>query len=118
MAKKDITKTKDINSPGSRSEKRAEREKGLLALQKAQLIPRKVIFLKQGEGQFTREMKTVDNTSDMLISRSAAAYLMISYHAFTRRILKLKVPFVTKKGNHRYYKTSDLDKFKTQILNA
>jgi hypothetical protein len=115
MAKKDLTTTSDNNSVGSRSAKIREHEKSLLALQKAQLIPRKVIKIPMGECQYSRELKNKENIEDLLISRSAAEYLKITYSAFTRRLIKLKVPYVLKRGNHRFFKISDLDKFKDQF---
>jgi hypothetical protein len=95
----------------SEAAKRAERQKAIKVLEKAKLIPRKAVFLKQGECQFSRELKKDEQTSMMLISRDAAAYLNVSYQKFSRRI---KIPFVKKKGNNKYFRISDLDKYKTQ----
>lgn len=118
MAKIDLTQTKEANTINTRSAKKIQHEKAIEVLDKAKRLNRKVVFLKQGECQYSRELKFDDSQEDLLISRSAAAYLMISYSAFSRRLIKLKIPFIKKRGNNKFYRISDLDKYKNQILNA
>lgn len=118
MAKKDLTITSDNNAVGSRSAKIKEHEKALEVLAKAKQIPRKVVFLKQGDSEFSRELKEQVNTSEMLSSRDAAAYLQIAYNSFTRRQSKTKIPSVKKNGNKKYFKISDLDRFQSKFTNA
>ncbi|KPE51002.1 hypothetical protein [Chryseobacterium indologenes] len=117
MAKKDITITRDVNHICSRSQKKVEHEKALEVLAKAKQIPRKVVFLKQGESKFSRELTKQEDTSDMLSSKDAAVYLCLSYNAFTRRQSKSKIPCVKKNGNKKYFKISDLDHFQAKYTN-
>lgn len=117
MAKKDITVTSETNHIHSRSQQKIEHEKALEVLERAKSIPRKVVFLKQGEGQFSRELRKEDNTEEMLISKDAATYLLLSYNTFTRRQKKIKIPYVKKNGNNKYFKISDLDNYQTKYAN-
>ena len=55
MAKKDLTLPKNAHVEGSMSQKSIEHEKAIQVLEKAIKIKRKVVFLKQGEGEFTRK---------------------------------------------------------------
>lgn len=118
MAKKDINITSDINSVGSRSKRIVEHEKALEVLEMAKKIPRKVVFVKQGEGEFTRSLERFENQEEMLSTQDAAAYLMISYYTFAHRVTKTNIPFQKKKGNKKFFKISDLDRFKSRILNT
>jgi len=115
MAKKDLTITSDNNSVGSRSSKIREHEKALEVLEKAKQIPRKVVFVKQGEGEFSRELRKVESTEEMLNSNEAAAYLGINYHLFTVRQKKKHLPFEKKYGNRKYFKIPDLNRFKSHF---
>lgn len=117
MAKLDLTITSDMNHVCSRSQKKVEHEKALEVLARAKSIPRKVVFLKQGEGQFSRELRKEENTDEMLISKDAATYLLLSYNTFTRRQKKIKIPYVKKNGNNKYFKISDLDKYQSKYAN-
>ncbi|WP_312394800.1 hypothetical protein [Chryseobacterium sp.] len=98
--------------------KKIERNKAKEALKKAKSIPRKVVFLKMGDDQFARELQDKRNPPELLISRSAAEYLNMSYHAFARKVKNVKIPFTVKKGTNKYFKISDLEKFKKQLTNA
>lgn len=118
MAKKDLTITSDNNSVGSRSAKIKEHEKALEVLARAKQIPRKVVFIKQGESEFSRELKNQENTSGMLSSKDAAIYLHLTYNSFSRRQSKTKIPCVKKNGNKKYFKVSDLDRFQSKFTNA
>jgi len=51
MAKKDIITTSEENKVGSRTAKEKAHEDALYALEKAKSIPRKVVFLKQGQNK-------------------------------------------------------------------
>lgn len=55
MAKKDLTLLKNANIEGSWSQKSIEHEKAIQVLENAKKIKRNVVFLKQGEGEFTRK---------------------------------------------------------------
>jgi hypothetical protein len=55
MAKKDLTLPKNAHVEGSMSQKSIEHEKAIQVLENAKKIKRKVVFLKQGEGEFTRK---------------------------------------------------------------
>lgn len=118
MAKKDINITGEINHVCSRSQQKVDHEKALQVLAKAKQISRKVVFLPKGECQYSRELKQKENTQDLLISRAAAEYLMISYSAFSRRQEKAKIPFLKRNGNKKYFKISDLEQFKINNLHG
>lgn len=115
MAKKDLTITSDNNSVGSRSAKIREHEKALEVLEKAKLIPRKVVFLKQGESEFTREFRKVENTEEMLSSIEAATFLGLTYHTFAVRQTKKHLPFVKKNGNKKFFRVADLTRFQSHF---
>jgi len=118
MAKKDLTITSENNSVGSRSSKIKEHERALEVLAEAKKIPRKVIFLKQGESEFSRELNQIDDTTGMLNSKDAACYLHLSYNAFSRKQTNIKIPCIKRNRNSKYFKISDLDKFKAKFTNA
>lgn len=115
MAKKDLTITSDNNSVGSRSAKIKEHEKALEVLDKAKRIPRKVVFLKQGESEFTRNLQKVENTEEMLSSMEAASFLGITYHTFAVRQTKKHLPFIKKSGNKKFFRVSDLNRFQSHF---
>jgi hypothetical protein len=118
MAKKDIITTSEGNKVGSRTAKDKAHKDAVKALEKAKSIPRKAVFLKQGESQFSRELNKIDDSAGMLNSKDAAIYLNLSYNTFSRRQSKTKIPFVKRHGNKKYFKISDLDRFKSKLSHA
>lgn len=117
MAKKDLTITSDNNSVGSRSAKIKEHEKALEVLAKAKQIPRKVVFLKKGEGEFTRNKKSKNQVEkeEMLNSNQAAAYLGVSYHTFAVRQTKKHLPYEKRFGNRKFFRIPDLNRFQSHF---
>lgn len=109
MRKLDLSISKEENAPGSRISKKVQKENAERVLERAKLIPRKVIFLKQGAGEYAQSIQKNDET--MFTASEAAEYLGISYHYFSR---KIKLPFVKKTGNRKMYRLSVLDKYKNQ----
>lgn len=57
MAKKDLSQLKESAVPNTRSKEKVEHEKAIQVLENAKKIKRKVVFVKQGEGEFTRKKK-------------------------------------------------------------
>lgn len=115
MAKKDINITSDINSVGSRSKRIVEHEKALEVLDRAKQIPRKVVFLKQGEGEFTRNLKKETEPEEMLNSNQAAAYLGVSYNTFAVRQTKKHLPYEKRFGNRKFFRIPDLNRFQSHF---
>lgn len=115
MAKKDLTITSDNNSVGSRSAKIKEHERALEVLARAKQIPRKVVFLKQGESEFSRSLKKAENTEEMLSSMEAASFLGLTYHTFAVRQTKKHLPFVKKNGNKKFFRVADLTRFQNHF---
>ena len=61
MAKKDLTLPKNAHVEGSRSQKSIEHEKAIQVLENAKKLKRKVVFVKQGEGEFTRKKSNYEH---------------------------------------------------------
>lgn len=117
MGKRDLTKTKEANTINSRSARKTEHEKAISNLEKAKKLNRKTVFLKQGEGEYSKSLQKSDDQEEMFSTRDAAKHLGMPYHSFARLQTKLKLPFI-KKRNAKFFKVSDLEKYKDQILNV
>lgn len=108
--KQDLTQLKESAIPNTRSKEKLEHEKALKVLEEAKKIPRKVVFLKPGESEFTRKMnkKNSEKNPDLFTTKEAAEYLKLSLNAFNARKKKHKIPF-TIENDKRVFKKSILD---------
>lgn len=102
----------------SRSAKKLEQENAHKVLEKAKSINRNIVFLKQGDGSFSRSLQNNNDNVEMLNTRESAAYLSVAYHSFVRRVVKARVPYTTKNKTHKLYKVEDLEKYKEKLQNA
>lgn len=118
MRKIDLSVSQEHNAIGSRCAIKADHAKAQAALAKAKLLNRKVIYAKPGDDEFSRGLNKSVDLSNMKSTRAAADYLGVSYHAFSRRFVKLKVPFTKIKGRDKFFKISDLDLFREDLLNC
>lgn len=55
MAKIKLNELKESFIPNTRTKEKIEHEKAIQVLENAKKIKRNVVFLKQGEGEFTRK---------------------------------------------------------------
>ncbi|WP_428067340.1 hypothetical protein [Chryseobacterium gambrini] len=115
MGKRDLTITQETNNPNSITSKKKDREKAIANLEKAKKLNRPVIYLKSGEGEFSK--KNENKEEKLLNSKAAADYIGISYCVFSRRYKKARIPTV-KKGSANFFRITDLEKFKDKITNV
>lgn len=110
MAKQDLSQLKETLIPNTRSKEKIEHEKALKVLEEAKKIPRKVVFVKRGESEFTRNLnkKEIVNDPELLSAKEAAKYIGLGVNAFNVRKNRYKIPY-EKLGQKHLYKKSILD---------